>query len=54
MKLVASKMAAMATAGIIACASAAQAADDVVIVYDASGSMWRQIDGTHKLKSLMR
>ncbi|WP_069298990.1 vWA domain-containing protein [Neptunicoccus sediminis] len=50
MKLVASKLAIMATAGIIAHASAVQAADDVVIVYDASGSMWGQIDGTSKVE----
>jgi Ca-activated chloride channel family protein len=28
----------------------ARAADDVVIVYDASGSMWGQIDGTSKIE----
>ncbi|WP_417249519.1 vWA domain-containing protein [Celeribacter sp.] len=50
MKLVASKLAAAATAGFIACATMAQAADDVVIVYDGSGSMWGQIDGTSKVE----
>ncbi|TEA79327.1 vWA domain-containing protein [Allopusillimonas ginsengisoli] len=29
--------------------SAAQAADDVLIVYDASGSMWGQVDGVNKI-----
>ena len=29
--------------------STAQAADDVMIVYDASGSMWGQIDGVNKI-----
>ena len=29
--------------------AAAQAADDVLIVYDASGSMWGQIDGVNKI-----
>ncbi len=29
--------------------SAAQAADDVLIVYDASGSMWGQVDGINKI-----
>ncbi|WP_417260524.1 VWA domain-containing protein [Celeribacter sp.] len=50
MKLVASKLAIMAATGVIAYASAVQAADDVVIVYDASGSMWGQIDGTSKVE----
>src|SRR5690606_2544438 len=30
--------------------AAAAAAEDVVIVYDASGSMWGQIDGVSKLE----
>ncbi|WP_417254683.1 vWA domain-containing protein, partial [Celeribacter sp.] len=50
MKLVASKLAATVAAGVIACATMAQAADDVVIVYDGSGSMWGQIDGTSKVE----
>ena len=52
MKLVASKLTAIAIAiaGAIASAPTAQAADDVVIVYDASGSMWGQIDGTSKME----
>ena len=50
MKLVASKLSATAAAGVIACATMAQAADDVVIVYDGSGSMWGQIDGTSKVE----
>ncbi|PVA12000.1 hypothetical protein DC366_03525 [Pelagivirga sediminicola] len=37
-------------AGGIACATSAMAADDVVIVYDASGSMWGQIDGVSKME----
>ena len=36
--------------GIIAFAGPATAAEDVVIVYDASGSMWGQIDGTSKVE----
>jgi len=31
-------------------ATTARSADDVVIVYDASGSMWGQIDGTSKIE----
>ncbi|MCI2394473.1 VWA domain-containing protein, partial [Aliiroseovarius sp. N1F302] len=50
MKLVASKLAATVAAGVIACATMAQAADDVVIIYDGSGSMWGQIDGTSKVE----
>ncbi len=50
MKPIAPKLAAMAIAGGIACATSATAADDVVIVYDASGSMWGQIDGTSKIE----
>ncbi|MDN6180082.1 MAG: VWA domain-containing protein, partial [Halomonas subglaciescola] len=42
--------AAMALAGGIALTASANAADDVVIVYDASGSMWGQIDGTSKME----
>src|SRR5690625_1805839 len=30
--------------------SVASAAEDVVIVYDASGSMWGQIDGVSKIE----
>ncbi|WCR15756.1 VWA domain-containing protein (plasmid) [Paracoccus seriniphilus] len=40
----------MAIFGAIACATSAQAADDVVIVYDGSGSMWGQIDGRSKVE----
>ena len=34
----------------LAAPAAAQAADDVLIVYDASGSMWGQIDGISKME----
>lgn len=50
MKRITRKLAAVTTAGGIACATSAIAADDVVIVYDASGSMWGQIDGTSKIE----
>lgn len=35
-------MAALTLVGSLACTAPASAADDVVIVYDASGSMWGQ------------
>ncbi|TNF21458.1 MAG: VWA domain-containing protein, partial [Rhodobacteraceae bacterium] len=44
------KLAAWATAASLLCATVARAGDDVVIVYDASGSMWGQIDGTSKME----
>ncbi|MGO2133272.1 MAG: vWA domain-containing protein, partial [Halomonas sp.] len=48
MKIAKSVLAAIAiTAGTI---STAGAADDAVIVYDASGSMWGQIDGVSKME----
>ncbi|AKI01805.1 von Willebrand factor type A domain [Hoeflea sp. IMCC20628] len=50
MTLIAPRLAAMIIAGSIACATSANAAEDVVIVYDASGSMWGQIDGTSKIE----
>ena len=50
MTLIAPRLAAMIIAGSIACAQSANAAEDVVIVYDASGSMWGQIDGTSKIE----
>ncbi|MGP5143631.1 VWA domain-containing protein [Vreelandella alkaliphila] len=50
MKLGALRLAEMALVGSMTCAAAAHAADDVVIVYDASGSMWGQIDGTSKIE----
>ncbi|NUH63700.1 VWA domain-containing protein, partial [Sulfitobacter sp. S0837] len=50
MKLITSKLAITAISGGIFCAAVAQAAEDVVIVYDASGSMWGQIDGTSKME----
>ena len=40
----------MVTAGLAYAAAPANATDDVVIVYDASGSMWGQIDGTSKME----
>ncbi|MDF3362753.1 VWA domain-containing protein [Sulfitobacter sp. Ks41] len=46
MKMITSKLAITA----ILCATGAQAAEDVVIVYDASGSMWGQIDGISKME----
>ncbi|MCW5721102.1 MAG: VWA domain-containing protein [Devosia sp.] len=39
-----------AALALLAPTAAAVAAEDVVIVYDASGSMWRQIDGVSKLE----
>lgn len=50
MKLIEPELAAMAIAGGIACATPANAADDVVIAHDASGSVWGQIDGTSKIE----
>lgn len=50
MKLGALRLAEMALVSSMICAAAAHAADDVVIVYDASGSMWGQIDGTSKIE----
>ncbi|GAW36256.1 von Willebrand factor type A domain protein [Roseovarius sp. A-2] len=50
MKLTAPRLALMAMAGTMASAAPLKAADDVVIVYDASGSMWGQIDGTSKME----
>ncbi|TYB83350.1 VWA domain-containing protein [Maritimibacter fusiformis] len=50
MKTITRTLATFATIGGMACAAPARAADDVVIVYDASGSMWGQIDGTSKLE----
>ncbi|MHA6729473.1 vWA domain-containing protein [Devosia sp. A369] len=39
-----------AALALLAPVATASAADDVVIVYDASGSMWGQIDGVSKLE----
>jgi Ca-activated chloride channel homolog len=50
MKHVILSLATALIAGIIAFAGPATAAEDVVIVYDASGSMWGQIDGTSKIE----
>jgi len=50
MKRNAPSLAALMIAGGIACAAPGSAADDVVIVYDASGSMWGQIDGVSKIE----
>ncbi|WIY52235.1 VWA domain-containing protein [Devosia sp. YIM 151766] len=40
----------VATMAVIMPGAATLAADDVVIVYDASGSMWGQIDGVSKIE----
>ncbi|HZJ93415.1 MAG TPA: VWA domain-containing protein [Thiopseudomonas sp.] len=48
MNKITSILAAIMLAGGITCAAQAKATEDVVIVYDASGSMWSQIDGTSK------
>src|SRR5690606_39991818 len=40
----------LAATAIFVIATAANAADDVVVVYDASGSMWGQIDGVSKIE----
>src|SRR5690554_1259424 len=40
----------VAATAITMALSAAAAAEDVVIVYDASGSMWGQIDGVSKIE----
>ncbi|HSH49268.1 MAG TPA: VWA domain-containing protein [Halomonas sp.] len=50
MKRIASILAALLIAGGTAGTSPARAAEDVVIVYDASGSMWGQIDGVSKME----
>ncbi|WP_272010380.1 VWA domain-containing protein [Roseovarius sp. ZX-A-9] len=50
MKLIASKVVSTAISGAALCAATALAAEDVVIVYDASGSMWGQIDGASKIE----
>ncbi|WP_226778883.1 vWA domain-containing protein, partial [Oceaniglobus trochenteri] len=50
MRQILPNLAAMAVSGGIACATPLQAGEDVVIVYDASGSMWGQIDGTSKIE----
>nr|WP_309504026.1 VWA domain-containing protein [uncultured Roseovarius sp.] len=50
MKLIASKVVSTAISGAALCAATALAAEDVVIVYDASGSMWGEIDGTSKIE----
>ncbi len=44
------KAALVAATAIMTPLSAASAAEDVVIVYDASGSMWGQIDGVSKIE----
>ncbi|WP_311948473.1 vWA domain-containing protein [Halomonas piscis] len=48
-RLTATLSATLATAWL-ACAALAQANEEVVIVYDASGSMWGQIDGVSKME----
>jgi len=44
------KAALVAATAVTMSFSVASAAEDVVIVYDASGSMWGQIDGTSKIE----
>lgn len=44
------KAALIATTTIFTSVSTASAVDDVIIVYDASGSMWGQIDGVSKIE----
>ncbi|WP_164512247.1 vWA domain-containing protein [Oceaniglobus ichthyenteri] len=50
MKKMTPNLAALMIGSSLACAAPALAADDVVIVYDASGSMWGQIDGISKIE----
>ena len=50
MKQIVSRIRTLATIASIACAAPAIAQNDVVIVYDGSGSMWGQIDGTSKVE----
>ncbi|MGO3356458.1 MAG: vWA domain-containing protein [Oceanisphaera sp.] len=50
MKLKKCVLTSMLLAGSLACSTMAQADEDVVIVYDASGSMWGQIDGVSKIE----
>ena len=50
MRQITPKLAALLMASGIANAAPAVAEDDVVIVYDASGSMWGQIDNTSKVE----
>ncbi|AML51706.1 vWA domain-containing protein [Falsihalocynthiibacter arcticus] len=50
MKQIVSRIAVLAMTAWIAGAIPAMAQDDVVIVYDGSGSMWGQIDGTSKVE----
>ncbi|MCK0165194.1 VWA domain-containing protein [Marinobacter sp. S6332] len=50
MKTITSTLTATIIAGAMACSASVQAAEDVVIVYDASGSMWGQIDGVSKVE----
>ena len=50
MKKIVSRLASLAMTACVAGAAPAMAQDDVVIVYDGSGSMWGQIDGTSKVE----
>lgn len=50
MKTKTSTLTAIIIAGAMACSASVRAAEDVVIVYDASGSMWGQIDGVSKVE----
>ncbi|HHX35843.1 MAG TPA: VWA domain-containing protein, partial [Gammaproteobacteria bacterium] len=50
MKRIVPTLAAIMISGSLAYATPTHAAEDVVIVYDASGSMWGQIDGVSKIE----
>lgn len=50
MRRITPTLAAMMTTAGLSSAAPASATEDVVIVYDASGSMWRQVDGTSKIE----
>ncbi|HZJ94181.1 MAG TPA: VWA domain-containing protein [Thiopseudomonas sp.] len=50
MKYITSTLAAIFLAGGLATATQAEAAKDTVIIYDASGSMWGQIDNVSKVE----
>ena len=50
MRVIAARLALAAFSGSILSAAVAHAGEDVVIVYDASGSMWGQIEGTSKME----
>ncbi|TDB03242.1 VWA domain-containing protein [Halomonas marinisediminis] len=50
MRRITPTLAAMMITGGLASAASAIAAEDIVIVYDASGSMWGQIEGSSKIE----